>query len=234
MEISRKSCRLCLSETEFNVSLFGNYCRRTNMIEKILVCLKLVIEDSDTLDTICYKCAESVERYYDFVARVKKCQTRYKDTCHEHEPRQRSMELSPTHVKRHVTSYVREQVYDADYTFSFLEMPNNDEKKESKVSSPFFSYFSPPNVLAKQPCVEPMWKTPKPRESSPKKELLNENRYKRPYKPEKRSRHHSRDLFESQSQDVEEPEPKSLDWKLTPDDNLIKRVREKCFGRSDF
>lgn len=230
MEISRKSCRLCLSETEFNVSLFGNYCRRTNMIEKILVCLKLVIEDSDTLSTICYKCAENVERYYDFVARIKKCQSQFKEN-REHESR-RSMELSPPHVKRHVTSYVREQVYDADYTFSFLEMPNNEEKKEAKVSSPFFSYFSPPNVVVKQ--NEPVWKTPKPRECSPKKELMNENRYKRPYKPEKRSRHHSRDLFESQSQDLEEPEPKSLDWKLTPDDNLIKRVREKCFGRSDF
>lgn len=229
MEISRKSCRLCLSETEFNVSLNGNYCRRTNMKDKILVCLKLVIEDRDLLDSICFKCAENVERYFEFVMNIKKSQMLYPKEIRE--PRQRSMECSPSQVKRHVTSYVREQVFDADYTFSFLEVPNNEEK-ESKVSSPFFSYFSPPNVLLKQSC-EPvtMWKTPKPRDDSPKKELIRE-KCKRPYRAEKPPRHHSRDLFESQSQD--EGEPKSLDWKLTPDDNLIKRVREKCFGRSDF
>lgn len=233
MEITRKSCRLCFSESEFNVSLHGTYCRRSNMIDKILVCLKLVIEDHDIFDTICFKCAENVERYYDFVMNIKKCQTRYpKDV---HEPRPRSIECSPSQInRRHVTSYVREQVYDADYTFSFLELPNNEEKKESKLSSQFFSYFSPPSVLIKQSC-DPVtaWKTPKPH-VSPKKEMLRENRLKKPYKCEKppRPRHHSRDLFESQSQD--EGEPKTLDWKLTPDDNLIKRVREKCFGRSDF
>ncbi|CAG9796201.1 unnamed protein product [Diatraea saccharalis] len=233
MDISRKCCRLCLSETDFNVSLYGNYCRRTNMIEKILVCLKLVIEESDYLDTICFKCAANIERYHDFTVDIKKCQVRY---CKEngHEPRQRGIECSPNQLnRRHVTSYVREQVYDADYTFSFLDMPNNEENRETKSSSPFFSYFSPPNVVIKKTSNEPLWKTPKPSVNTPKQES-KENKYKRQYKTEQVPRHHSRDLFESQSQDNDDLEPKSLDWKLTPDDNIIKRVRQKCFGRADF
>lgn len=231
MDTSRKICRVCLSETDFNVSLFGNYCRRTNMIDKILVCLKLVIEDNDYLNTICFKCAENIERYYEFITIIKKSQMRYGTECRETRPR--SMECSPNQInRRHVTSYVREQVYDADYTFSFLEIPNNEEKKETKASSPFFSYFSPPNIM-KPTANEPLWKTPKPQVDDNPKRDLRENRYKRQYKAERPPRHHSRDLFESQSQDVEE-EPKSLAWKLTPHDNIIKRVRQKCFGRSDY
>lgn len=188
------------------------------MVDKILVCLKLVIEETDTLDTICYKCAENVERYYNFIMFVKKSQTK--------------LVLPRPNVdppSRRVTSYVREQVFDAaDYTFSFLEMP--EEKKEAKPSSPFFSYFSP-HVMMKQSEGDHVWKTPR---SLEKQELKNDkNSVKRQCKPT-RSRHHSRDLFESQSQDVEESEPRSLDWKLTPDDNILKRVRDKCFGRSDF
>lgn len=216
MEISRKSCRVCLAESEFNVSLFGSYCKRTNMVDKILVCLKLVIEETDILSTICYKCAENVERYYNFIMFVKKSQTKMV------EPRPHVETLN-----RRVTSYVREQVFDAaDYTFSFLEMP--EEKKEPKPSSPFFSYFSPP-VIMKQSESDHVWKTPRNLE----KQDMRNSKVKSQCKPT-RSRHHSRDMFESQSQDVEEPEPRSLDWKLTPDDNILKRVRDKCFGRSDF
>lgn len=225
MEISRKSCRLCLTETEFNVSLYGNYGRRTNIVDKILVCLKLVIEESDYLNTICYRCADNVERYYDFVMFIKKSQTKLV------EPK-RTMESSGN--RRLIASYVREQVYDADYTFSCLDMPNNEEKQEPGASSPFFSYFSPPNMMVKRTCEEPVWKTPKPRrEDLDKRELRREDKVKRQYGPE-RPRHHSRDLFDSQSQDVDELELKPLDWKLTPDENIIKRVRDKCFGRSDF
>ncbi|KAJ8707346.1 hypothetical protein PYW08_010598 [Mythimna loreyi] len=222
MEISRKSCRLCLTETDFNVSLYSTYGRRTNMVDKILVSLKIVIEEADFLNTICYRCAENVERYYDFVMFIKKSQTKLVEP-------QRKVENSVN--RRLIASYVREQVYDADYTFSFLD---NEEKKEPKSSSPFFSYFSPPNMLIKRTEEEPVWKTPKPRrEDAEKHELRQNDKLKRQYKPE-RPRHHSRDLFESQSQDVEEPDLKPLDWKLTPDDNIIKRVRDKCFGRSDF
>lgn len=217
MEISRKSCRLCLTETEFNVSLYGTYGRRTNMVDKILGCLKIVIEEADYLKTICYRCAENVERYYDFIMFIKKSQTKLAEP-------QRKIENSAN--RRLITSYVREQVYDADYTFSFLD---NEEKKEPKSSSPFFSYFSPPNVLLKRTQEEPAWKTPKPRREQIEKHDLRQNdKLKREYRPE-RPRHHSRDLFESQSQ-----ESKSVEWKLTPDDSIIKRVRDKCFGRSDF
>lgn len=226
MEISKKFCRLCLTESDFNVSLFGNYCRKVGMSDKILVCLKIVIEETDFLNTICYKCANSVEKYYDFINYVKKSQTKL-GNCDQFDRRSINVEASPNNVNRHVTSYVREQVFDANYTFSFLEVP--EEKKPAQTSSPFFSYFSPPNVLVKQ-SEESLWKTPRAVSQDIKKEVREEG-YKRPRKDT--PRHHSRDLFESQSQDFEE-EPRTLDWKLTPDDNIIKRVREKCFGRADF
>lgn len=217
MELSRKSCRLCLTETDFNVSLYSNYCRKTNMIDKILVCLKIVIEETDSVNTICYKCANSVEKYYDFITYIKKSQTKLASG---YENRQRTFDDSPNLTnRRHVTSYVREQVIDADYTFSFLE--NGDGKKEPQVSSPFFSYFSPPNVLHKQ--SNETWKSPRTVH-----DIKKEN-FKRPCN---KSKHNSRDLFESQSQDI--GEPRSLDWKLTPDENILKRIRDKCFGRSDF
>lgn len=228
MEVSHLTCRLCLSVTDFNVSLFGSYCRKTNMLDKILVCLKLVIEETDHLHTICYKCAESIERFYDFIAFVKKTQTKLCDN-ERFEPK--SFKEPPADInRRHVTSYVREQVFDADYTFSFLEMSNNDEKKEAKISSPFFSYFSPPNVVLKS--SEPrMWKTPRPRsddiQKTERKKPDLQNKIERP-------RQHSRDLFESQSQDAEEVDTRCLDWKLTPDENIMRRVRQKCFGPSDF
>ncbi|CAH2060534.1 unnamed protein product, partial [Iphiclides podalirius] len=134
---------------------------------------------------------------------------------------------------RHVTSYVREQVYDADYTFSFLERSNFDDKKEAKSSSPYFSYFSPPNVILKQSNEPTAWKTPRSRcDDGPNAKVKREDSLKRHCKTQ-RPRHHSRDLFESQSQDVDE-DLKSFDWKPIPDGNIIKRVREKCFGRSDF
>lgn len=217
MELSRKSCRLCLTETDFNVSLYSNYCRKTNMIDKILVCLKIIIEEVDSVSTICYKCANNVEKYYDFITYIKKSQTKLASG---YENRQRSFYDSPNLTnRRHVTSYVREQVIDADYTFSFLE--NNDEKKEPQTSSPFFSYFSPPNTLRKQ--------SKEPWETRAVQDKKKEN-FKRP----KESTQSSRDLFESQSQNLGDGEPRSLDWKLTPDDNILKRIRDKCFGRSDF
>uniref|UniRef100_A0A1E1VZD8 ZAD domain-containing protein n=1 Tax=Pectinophora gossypiella TaxID=13191 RepID=A0A1E1VZD8_PECGO len=218
MDIIRKVCRLCLSETDFSISLHSTYCRKTNMIDKILVCLKIVIEETDTTNIICYRCANSVEKYYDFIAFVKKCQVRCNGN-NDYEQRPRGFESPMNHLNRRVTSYVREQVFDADYTFSFLEMP---EDKKELVSSPFFSYFSPPQKQSN----EPLWKTPRPAQDVKKED------YKMPCKT--KSRQHSRDFFDSQSQEADEPEPKSLDWKLTPDDNIIKRVRDKCFGRSDF
>lgn len=208
MEKSCKSCRICVTETEFNVSLFESYCRRTNMIDKILVCLKIVIEATDSLDTICYKCAENIERYYEFIMFVKKSQTKLV------EPRKLE-----TLNRRHVTSYVREQVFDADYTFSFLEIP--DEKEEPKPSSPFFSYVSP--TVMKQPKIDHVWKTPR----SLDKQVHRNDKLKRHCKP------NSLDMFESQSQDVAS-QRRSSDWMLTPDDSILKRVRNKCFGRSDF
>ncbi|CAH2099046.1 unnamed protein product [Euphydryas editha] len=230
MEISRQYCRLCLSTTDFKISLFSNYCQKTNMLDKIVACLKLSIEQSDYLTTICYKCADNIERYYDFLISVKKTQSKITEL-----KSGRILGVEPRNVnRRHVTSYVREQVIDADYTFSFLDISNNEDKQkhETRPSSPFFSYFSPPNMLSREKDEPSSWKKSRARFNNvPKIEVHEE--------PQKRSkieklRHHSRDLFESQSQDLEESEVRSLDWKLTPDETLIRRVREKCFGRSDF
>ncbi|CAK1595375.1 unnamed protein product [Parnassius mnemosyne] len=122
---------------------------------------------------------------------------------------------------RHVTSNVREQVYDADSTFSFLDRSNIEDKEDDKSSSPFFSYFSPPNVLLKQSNEPSIWKTPRSWDDSLKK-IKREDNCKSQFKPG-RPRHHSRDLFESQDADEQElNHPNSLDWKL-PDNNIIKK-----------
>ncbi|KOB74406.1 Uncharacterized protein OBRU01_05290 [Operophtera brumata] len=185
------------------------------MIDKILVCLKIVIEETDNLDTICYKCAENIERYYNFIMSVKKSQTKIV------EPRQ----AEPL-GRRHVTSYVREEIIDADQTF-FAHLP--DEKEEPKSSSPFFSYFSPAAV--QQSNGDHVWINPR---SLDKQERRND-KMKRQCKPNKQVKpsHNSLDLFESQSQDVES-EPRSLEWMLKADNSVLQRVRNKCFGRTDF
>lgn len=219
MEISRNSCRLCLSENNFNVSLFGSYSRKTSIIDKILVCLKVVIDETDLLTTICYRCAGNVERYHDFITTVKKGQNLLKFS----KGNERRVKMDDSFSRRHVTSYVREQVVDADYTFSFLEMP---EEKTEKSSSPFFSYFSPPNVLMKEESPK-VWK--KPRQTSVDKKDVSD-RFCNKKKLTPRLRNCSRDIFDTQSQ---EEEQKGLDWKLTPEDNIIKRVREKIFGRTE-
>ncbi|KAJ2939432.1 hypothetical protein O0L34_g10864 [Tuta absoluta] len=219
MEMARKACRLCLSETDFNIPIHSAYCRKTNMIDKILVCLKIVIEETDITSTICYQCAHNVEKYYEYLIYVKKAQARQTN-----EFERPFCEAVPQpQVNRRVTSYVREQVIDDDYTFSFLEIP---EEKKEPASSPFFSYFSP---LNRNQANETLWKTPRPAAKEVKKEDFK--------KPRKAARQHSRDFFESQSQEAEEQDardPRSLEWKLTPDDNIIKRVKDKFFGRSEF
>lgn len=218
MELSRKSCRLCLTETDFNVSLHGNYCRKMNMINKILVCLKIVIEETDSVNTICYKCANSVEKYHDFITLVKKKQTKLPSGF---ENRQKSFDDPNLVNRRHVTSYVREQVIDADCTFSFLE--NANEKKEPQTSSPFPPYFSPPNAIRKQ--SNETWKTPRAVHGIKKEDFK---------RPRNEPKYNSGGLFKSQSQDVVDEEPGFLDWNMTSNDSILKRIRDKCFGRSEF
>lgn len=200
------------------------------MLDKILVCLKLIVEETDQFTTICYKCADNVERFYDFITFVKKSQTKL-DTVGKLNDSLNNEAVNVT--RRHVTSYVRE-VVDADYTFSFLDISKNEEQKEAKTSSPFFSYFSPPNMLIKPSIEQCLWKTRArfndiKNEAKPQVSKIDPKRCKM-----EKPRHHSIDLFESQSQDVDDVDVKSLDWKLTPDEALFKRVREKCFGKSDF
>ncbi|CAG9569863.1 unnamed protein product [Danaus chrysippus] len=185
----------------------------------------MIINETDNLTTICYKCAGSVEKHYEFVVQVRTTQTKINSL-------ERNNHFESSNVnRRHVTSYVREEVIDADYTFSFLNPSFFEEKVEPKPSSPFFSYCSSPNKPPKQSNDHSMWKTPRTCISN-QKEIKLEETHKKSKKD--KTKHHSRDLFESQSQDFEEPDFRSLDWKLTPDENLIKRVREKCFGRLDY
>lgn len=216
MDISRftrNSCRLCLTESDFNVSLFGTYARKTHIVEKILATMKIVIEDTDPLTTICYKCAGNVERYYDFITVIKKSQNRL--NCNQ---RERNLGLLDESINRRRVSYVREELEASDFTFSFLEIP---EEKREKSSSPLFSYISPQKPLVKK--ETDVWKTPREVGQNKRFECEDKSCEK------KRQRNCSRDMFETQSQ--EEEQPKGFDWKLTPDDNIIKRVRAK-FGWS--
>lgn len=219
MELSshRKTCRICITETDFNISLFSNYSRNANLLKKITTCLKLEIEETDYLDAICYKCAENIERYYDFVNFVKKAQTKLPEFKAEPALQRHNVRLS---------SYVREQVVDADYTFSVFELlEDNENKKEIKPSSPLFSYFSP--------ITTNVWKTPNEKHDQRNDVVLNRQRQCKTEKAAIRLPK-SRDLFDSQSQNIKEPEPRSLDWNLTPDDSIMKQIQDKWFRRSDF
>lgn len=282
MESARKICRLCVSECDFNVSLFSNYCRKTNMLDKILVCLRLPIEDEEYYNTICFRCADNIEKYYDFINYIKKAQTRLGDNgrLYEDEPQYNKQIINDNtsiHINnhQHITSYVREQVYDAvNYNFSFVENPKEAEEKETKNSSLLFSLFSqepiresfktsskdalmresfktsskdslmresfkPSSKDALKSKESHIWKTPgltserfigttQTKVSSKlNKPTVKFNTHQVKAKP----RNYSGDLFDSQSQDVQELDSK-FEWKLTPDENIIKRLRKKCFGHS--
>ncbi|CAH4023886.1 unnamed protein product [Pieris brassicae] len=180
------------------------------MIDKILVCLKIVIEKTDRQNTICYKCAENVERFYDFITTVKKWQCVF--------DKQEHFSRRPTSINTHITSYIREEVVDADCTFSCMELRRNNENKETKQSSPFFSYFAPP------PPFQRAYENSRTRSQN----IQIEDCLKR--KPEK-PKQLSGDIFESQ------PDFEELDrsqWKLSHDQSLMKKIKEKCFGRSEY
>ncbi|CAH2243964.1 jg1993 [Pararge aegeria aegeria] len=201
------------------------------MLGKILACYDLVIKKSDNLTYICYNCAANVEKYYESITLVKKSQEK---VCNSGKANHRSQNTNDKANTRVSTSYLREQVTDADYTFSFLDVSFSkeiaEEPKQSN-SSAFFSYFSSPNVNNNDSYK---WKTPKtrsPRYGDVKSEKKREEKRSN---LEKSRRRQSKDLFESQSSVDDEFRNVSMDWKLTPDEDIIRRVREKCFGRSDF
>lgn len=215
MEIASKMCRLCLSESNFNVSLYGSFCQRNHIVKKINICLNIVVEENDFLTTICYKCTENIERYHSFILLIQNSQHKL------NEPRQKKETINS-----HVTSYVRKQVYDdADYTFSFLDMPKNTVKDDHKSSSPMFSYFSPSNTAVKR-SADRSWKAPQIIET---RQSLK--RGKLSVKSEQ-PRHLSRDLFESQSQEVEEP--RNLETAVSPENNIINKIRHMCFKKTNF
>lgn len=218
MEVARPNCRICLCNTDFKISIFSSFCKNINIVDKILVCLKLIVEETDSITTICYKCVENIEKFYEFLTYVKKSQTKFDNSGW-------NREINETNVNRRRISYVREEVIDADYTFSFLNISKNEDLKERKQSTPFFSFFPPQNVI-KQTEEQSLWKRFHPHNDG----KINDSKK---VKMEK-SRRLSRDIFDSQSQDIEEADMKSLDWKLTPEDNILKRVRAKCFGRIGF
>ncbi|VVD05659.1 unnamed protein product [Leptidea sinapis] len=190
------------------------------MIEKIYECLKLIIEKTDCLNTICYKCAENIETYHNFLMSVKKSQSSFDN----YSMKIRKIKNHNNINRGHFTSYVREQVVEADYSFSFLNESNYMDKKETKQSSPFFSYFSPPN---------PTMFIKQSNESRKRLRYDSQNDNRDVKRKVEKPKHLSADIFESQSQDCDEVDFRRPLWKLTPDDGLIRRVRDKCFGRSD-
>ncbi|CAF4924276.1 unnamed protein product [Pieris macdunnoughi] len=124
MDIYPEPCRICLSVSEFNVSLSGRYCTKRNMIAKILLYLKIIIAKTDRLKTICYKCMVSIEQIDDFITTITQSQNNFDK--HYSRPKSRSPSISVT---------------------SFAQQENNAILK-MKQSSPFFSY-SPLNILVK-------------------------------------------------------------------------------------
>lgn len=209
--MSKALCRLCLSEDEFNVSLFGSFCRRNNMIEKINSCLNIVIKRNDRLETICYKCAENIQNFYNFIELVKEAQI--------------SVHSSDRSDKKN-RKYVP-KLFDMDDTFSFQDVDDNVDKKMP--SSPLFSYFSPPNAPVKK-TPNNKWKMPQIRCGnliSP--DVKRENCLAKSNK----RKQCSRDLFDSQSQELEE-ETKLQDTKGKTDDKIIKKIRQTCYMNVDF
>lgn len=125
METLRYFCRFCLSDSDFNVSLFSNFCRKINMLEKIFACLNITIKETDYPNTICYKCVVKIEGYYDFITCVKKC--------HE------IIESKKSNDKRSVRSQLKNVPIPIDV--------NNIVEMDLKISSSLFSCFSSEFVL---------------------------------------------------------------------------------------
>lgn len=246
MDKNRKCCRLCLTENEFNVSLYSNYCRKSNMHDKIMVCLKIPIEKHEYYDTVCHRCTNNVEMYYQFIKEVEDGQAQIHSRSRRPESRSRHIEgnqgmLMSGH--RRVAARLHDQTFEAaEYTFSYLELPGKpEEKKPIKNSSPIFSYTTQNNYSQRSPKkASQSWKSSKlisPYElrSSLKQDTgtkLNKQ-VKLDIIKDKKPRGHSRDIFESQSQEVEESQL-GFDWKIAPDQNIMKRIRNKIFGHSDF
>lgn len=60
-------CRICLSNDELQVSVYGTYARKHRILVKIRVCLPITIDESDAHSkTICYNCIAQLDRYYDY------------------------------------------------------------------------------------------------------------------------------------------------------------------------
>ncbi|CAH4032777.1 unnamed protein product [Pieris brassicae] len=94
------------------------------MIAKILLYLKIIIEKTDRLKTICFKCTVRIEQIHDFITTITQSQNHFEK--HYSRPKSPSPNIRVT---------------------SFAEQENNAFLK-LKQSSPFFSY-SPLNILVK-------------------------------------------------------------------------------------
>ena len=157
MDMSRQACRLCLTTTDFNISLFSSYCRKSNMLGKILVCLNLVVEETDQLTTICSRCANKVERFYGFIMFSKQSQTKL-DTVTKSNQNFDNEATMHCHITSHMAMpNARRQVVDANYTFSFLDISKNEDQKEVETSTPFS--YSSPKGLSKPSIEQCLWNT---------------------------------------------------------------------------
>lgn len=60
-------CRICLSDDELQVSVFSAYAKKSNIYNKIKICLPIKIDKNDFLPkTICYECLKGINSFYDF------------------------------------------------------------------------------------------------------------------------------------------------------------------------
>ncbi|XP_055601094.1 uncharacterized protein LOC129749964 [Uranotaenia lowii] len=67
MASSGQICRICLSDDELQVAIYGTYGRKRKIPIKIRVCLPISVDPNDHLPkTICYSCVARLDQYYDY------------------------------------------------------------------------------------------------------------------------------------------------------------------------
>lgn len=75
-----KSCRLCLSKDELQVSIFGEYSLKRRLPEKMESCLQLRVHPKDPYsEFLCYACVHKLDTFTEFKNRVKLTLRKAKD-----------------------------------------------------------------------------------------------------------------------------------------------------------
>lgn len=236
MNFPEKCCRLCSLETDFNIPLFSNYCQRTKMLEKIFVCLKISITDQDRRSLICYKCATNVEKYYEFISCITDAQIHRKNNGIKFSPNNNNKRVKID--LSNVESSVKDTFFDDPEMLSLFVKSQRNEILD-KSNSRCFSFASstkfndsfenePGEVQAVRPLKQDtngLYKF-----GAMQQPVINDQ-----LQDQRQSRHHvhSLDIFDSQSEDVTQSQLRS-EWKINPDKNIIKKIRDECFSHLNF